>query len=55
MRILSLALTLIFEFNIVAVLLLVLALAAFPTANNAIEPPIFLIKFLRLLLMILCF
>ena len=55
MRILSLALTLIFECKMEAFVVFVLALAAFPTANNAIEPPIFLIKFLRLLLMILCF
>ena len=51
------AATLIFECKVEAVLvfLLVLALAAFPTAINAIEPPIFLIKFLRLLLMIFGF
>jgi hypothetical protein len=50
-----LAANLIFECKVEAVLVFVLAFAVLPTANNAIEPPIFLIKFLRLLLMILWF
>ena len=52
MRILSLALTFILEFNTVAFKLVLLAVAVLPTANKAMEPPMFLIKFLRLLLMI---